>query len=104
MVGERGGDSVENDYTRINATAAFARVAEDFPQSVGAHVPTLVDRLDDEEALVRENACWALGHLRAESAVDALRDRRRDDEPKVSERAAWALDEIRSESRNGPQV
>jgi len=39
-----------------------------------------VELLSDENPLVRENACWALGHLCARDATSALEDRAHDDD------------------------
>ena len=40
-------------------------------------VPALVRALDDEEALVRGHAAWALGQIGSQQAIDALQRRRR---------------------------
>jgi HEAT repeat protein len=51
--------------------------------------------LSDENPLVRENACWALGHLSACEAISALEDRAKNDEnTAVCTQASWALTQI----------
>lgn len=87
--------TAEDTYTRINASGALSRIARAFPDSVEHVAPTFVQLLTDENPLVRENACWALGHLRARNATDMLRDRAQtDDNPDVRTRASWALVQI----------
>lgn len=51
-------------------------------------VPALVGALEDEEALVRGHAAWALGELGGAEAADALRGRR------CREPADWVCQEI----------
>ena len=48
----------EDTYTRINASGALSRVAEDFPASVRGLTGKFVAPLTDNCAAVRENACW----------------------------------------------
>jgi hypothetical protein len=92
--------TVEDTYTRINASGALSRVAEDFPESVEHVTPTFVELLSDENPLVRENACWALGYLCARDATSTLEDRAHgDDNADVRTRASWALAQI----NNGDQ-
>ena len=87
--------TVEDTYTRINASGALSRVAEDFPDSVEHVTPTFVELLSDENPLVRENACWALGYLCARDTISVLEDRARgDDNADVRTRASWALAQI----------
>jgi HEAT repeat protein len=87
--------TVDEDDTRVNASCALARVAEDFPESVEYLTPRFLRLLTDSEAVVRANACRALGHLRAQDAEGALEGRLRDDaDPDVHRRAEWALNRI----------
>ena len=87
--------SIDDPYTRINASGALSRVAEDFPESVEQFTPLFIELLSDEESLVRVNACWALGHLRAREAEPVLEQRAQDDEnADVRTRASWALAQI----------
>ena len=52
---------------------------------------TFIELTDDEESLVRTNACWALGNLEDEGAVDALAELAHEDPNEdVRNRAAWA--------------
>nr|WP_272904888.1 HEAT repeat domain-containing protein [Halobacterium sp. TGN-42-S1] len=51
--------------------------------------------LDHDHRLVRLNACWMLGHVRADPAASRLDDVRiNDDDERVRSRAAWTLTEI----------
>jgi hypothetical protein len=87
--------TVVDDYTRINASCALARVAEDFPESVQHLTPQFLQLLADSEGMVRKNACWALGYLGAPDAEAALEDRLREEsDPDVHARAEWALNQI----------
>lgn len=86
---------VDDAYTRTNASGTLARVAEDFPAAVDHLTPRFIECLSDEDHRVRENACWVLGRLQAESAEAALVDCLEDDsQDAVRNRAAWALSEI----------
>jgi HEAT repeat protein len=86
---------VDEDYTRINASCALARVAEDFPESVQHLTPQFLRLLSDSEANVRKNTCWALGYLGAPDAEGALEDRLREgSDPEGHARAEWALTQI----------
>jgi epoxyqueuosine reductase len=53
-------------------------------------VPALAVALNDEEALVRGHAAWALGRIGTEAARQALQRRTEEEED------AWVLSEIRS--------
>lgn len=83
---------VEDANTRIHATAALSRIAKDFPDAVAHLTPLLKACLADDDAQVRENACWALGYLRADEAKEQLtRTARSDDVEGVRRTAAWAV-------------
>jgi HEAT repeat. len=87
--------TVEDTRTRINATGTLARVADDFPESVAHLTPTFVELLSDDDHLVRSNACWALGYLRASEAQSALEERLQDETNEtVRSSITWALSEI----------
>lgn len=88
---------VDDPNTRAHATAALSRVAEDFPEAVAHLTPRLQTCLADDAAQVRENACWALGYIRADEARAQLAETARSDEDEgVRRRAAWAVDRCRS--------
>lgn len=87
--------TVDDTYTRVNASATLSRIAEDFPSAVSTYRETFETLLTDEEAQVRENACWALGYLRASESRETLHERaRRDENADVRKTASWALDRI----------
>lgn len=95
----------EDEYAVANATSALARVAEWSPAAVTPYTDRFIDLLEHDAAIVRTNACWALGYLRAEAAVDALHARQGDEDVEVRKRATWALAELRavqSARRNSP--
>lgn len=52
------------------------------------------DRLRDTSPFVRENACWALGRLRAKEYRDLLRRHASDPEKRVADAARSALEEL----------
>ena len=57
------------DYNvRAVAAISLARTESDAPKVINA----LLECLDEKDRLVRESACLALGHLKAESAVMKL--------------------------------
>lgn len=87
--------AVKDEYTRINASGALARVAADFPESVHQMTPVFIRLLDDDDPRVRENACWLLGTLRVSDASDSLQERAENDSnPEVQTRAQWALAQL----------
>ncbi|NHN42955.1 HEAT repeat domain-containing protein [Halorubellus sp. JP-L1] len=87
--------SADDDVTRVNASGAIARVAEDDPDAAVGKVPVFIDRLTDENPLVRQNACEVLGHAGASFVTPLLETRAREDEnPEVRSRAARALDQL----------
>lgn len=54
--------------------------------------------LDDDFSWTRSNACWALGYIEAEHAVERLEDLKQyDPEKEVRNAAAFAVHEIRHE-------
>lgn len=77
-----------DQHARYNATSILARVAEPHPAAVEVAIDPLVHALDDEFAYTRSNACWALGYLDAEAALDRLREIERDDPDEEVRRAA----------------
>jgi len=90
--------TVDDRYARINASGVVSRIAEDFPEAVESEVPVLIGLLGDESAIVRTNACWALGHLGTDRATDGLANLATDDpNPGTRKRAAWAQDQIQQE-------
>jgi HEAT repeat protein len=86
--------AADDDYTRVNATAIVARVAEDRPDAVRDAAVDPTNWLEDDHHLVRVNACWTLGHLADDSAVDTLEAAAADDHEDVRGRAQWALGEL----------
>lgn len=89
--------AVDDEHALTNTTATLSRIAEVDPEAVAHLTERFVDLLASEYELVRVNACWALGHLEAEAATEALEERRlTDDSEQVRNRAAWALVEIGS--------
>jgi HEAT repeat protein len=87
--------AVKDQYTRINASGALARVAADFPESVHHMTPVFIKLLADDNPRVRENACWLLGTLRVSDARDSLYERAEDDSnQEVQTRAQWALAQL----------
>lgn len=81
----------EDDYTRVNASAIVARVAEDRPVAVREADVDPIGWLEDDHHLVRVNACWTLGHLGDPDTAEALRTAAGDDHEDVRTRAQWAL-------------
>lgn len=85
----------DDEYTLINTSAGLGRVAEVEPEAVQHLTDRFVELLDHDHELVRENACWALGYLEADSALERLEEIRLDDETeRVRNIAAWAIAEI----------
>ena len=84
---------MDDAFTRINTTAALARLAQTHPDEIEPFTDRFVARLEDDHELVRVNACWALGHLEADTARTELESVAVDDEDAdVRTRAQWALD------------
>lgn len=82
----------EDEKIRYNATSILARLAEVYPDELAPAVEPLVGALDEDFPYTRSNACWALGHLAADSALEALEELERSDpEPEVRTAAGWAL-------------
>jgi HEAT repeat protein len=89
----------DNEKVRYNATSILARVVNEFPEAVEPATPSLIDALDEGFAYSRANACWALGYLEADAAVDALEERRDSDpDEEVRTVADQALQLIRKGS------
>ena len=85
----------DDEYTLINTSAGLGRIAEVEPEAVEHLTDRFVELLDHDHEVVRENACWALGYLEAESALERLEAVRLDDEAeRVRNIAAWAIAEI----------
>ena len=85
----------DDDYALVNTTAALSRVADTNPTAVEHLTKQYISLLDYDHRLVRLNACWMLGHVRADPAASRLDDVRiNDDDERVRNRAAWALTEI----------
>jgi hypothetical protein len=85
----------DDDYALVNTTAALSRVADTNPAAVQHLTDQYIALLDHDHRLVRLNACWMLGHVRADSAASRLDDvRLNDEDERVRNRAAWALTEI----------
>lgn len=89
------GDSDEK--ARYNATSILARIAKAEPDAVEPAIKPLIDALDEDFAYTRSNACWALGYLTAEDALDRLREvEETDPNGEVRHAASVAIDEIES--------
>lgn len=83
----------DDAFARINSTGVLSRVAEARPGAVDPYADRLAGRLDDDRPLVRRNVCWALGHVEAEGAVDALDSvAAADGSDEVRARARWAVE------------
>lgn len=96
---------VDDSYTRINASGTISRVAVDFPESVEPLTPMFIRLLSDEDPRVRENACWALGYLRAHEATEPLQETAQSDgNEDVRTRADWALTQIDKRRRSPAEV
>ena len=78
----------DDEKVRYNATSILARVAKQYPEDVASAVPSLIDALDDEFEYSRANACWALGYLKAESALKAVEEREQSDSSEEVRHAA----------------
>jgi epoxyqueuosine reductase len=61
-------------------------------------VPVLIDRLRDEDAVIRGASAWALGRIGAEQAIGPLREAIDDPDPAVSLAVRHAIDRIKSGS------
>jgi hypothetical protein len=78
----------DDEKVRYNATSILARVAKEYPEDVEPSIPSLLEALDEDFAYSRVNACWALGYLEAEVAVEALEEHRQSDPDKEVRNAA----------------
>jgi HEAT repeat protein len=86
-----------DEKARYNATSILARVAKADPDAVEPAINPLIDALDEDLAYTRSNACWALGYLKANDAVDRLREvEETDSNEEVRHAASVAIDEIES--------
>jgi hypothetical protein len=83
-----------DEERRCAAARCVSKVAEDRPDAVRDAAVDPTSWLEDDHHLVRVNACWTVGHLADESAVDALEAAAVDDHVDVRGRAQWALGEI----------
>jgi HEAT repeat protein len=86
----------EEDQTR-RALAVFA--LGQLGRAARPAVPPLLERLEDEDALMRGIIAQALARTRARSAIPALTERLEDKDQRVRETAARALLELRAESK-----
>ena len=86
----------DDEKARYNATSILARVAKSHPEDVEAAIEPLITALDDDFSWTRSNACWALGYLEAEQALQRLQELRQDDpEKEVRDAAEFAVHEIK---------
>jgi HEAT repeat protein len=81
----------DDEKVRYNATSILARVAKQYPEDVEPAIPSLIDTLDDDFEYSRGNACWALGYLEADVALDALKERQTDSSEEVRSAANQAI-------------
>lgn len=85
----------DDHKARYNATSILARLGKAYPDDLDAAIDPLIDVVDDEFLYTRSNACWALGYIEAEQAVDVLAELSREDpEEEVRNAAAWAVQNI----------
>lgn len=89
----------EDDHMRANTSLVVARTTSNNPDILEDHldVEEVVDLLDDDFDVVRENACWTLNYLgwRADEAVDRLHEiSETDDSERVRQVARQAIDNI----------
>jgi len=86
-----------DERAHCNATSILARVVREHPESVEGTTDPLIDMLDDDFPHSRANACWALGYIEANEALDELRERARADSDKeVQAVAETAVQNIRN--------
>ena len=78
----------DDEKVRYNATSILARVAKQYPEDVEPAIPSLIDALGEDFEYSRANACWALGYLDADAALDALEDRKQGDSSEEVRHAA----------------
>ncbi len=78
----------DDKKVRYNATSILARVAKQYPEDVESAVPSLIDAFDEEFEYSRANACWALGYLEADSALEAIEKREQNDSSEEVRHAA----------------
>jgi hypothetical protein len=89
----------DDEKVRYNATSILARVAKEYPENVEPAVPSLIEALAEDFAYSRANACWALGYLEVDTAVDALKERRETDpDEEVRKVAEQAIQMIKNGS------
>lgn len=88
---------LEDDEERIryNATSVLASLAKHHPEAVAPAIPCFRDLLDVDHTWTRGNACWALGYLRADEALDDLEDvQQTDSDEWVRDAAEYAVGRI----------
>ena len=93
-------DIFESEGTRgqHNATSIMARVAKADPEAVQPALDNLIEALEADDADTRINACQAVNHMNAESALPALEERTANDpEEHVRHAARQAVESISSE-------
>jgi len=74
-----------------------SRIAKADLDDVEPAIEPLIDALDEDFAYTRSNACWALGYLATEDALDILREvEETDPNEEVRHAASVAIDEIES--------
>lgn len=82
---------------RHNATSILARIAKTYPEEVTPAIDPLRTSLNDDFTSARANACWALGYLEAEQALEDLETLATSDpSEEVRDAAEFAVSEIRS--------
>lgn len=69
--------------TPVSRDSAYAATVDVEPA-----IPSLIDALDEDFEYSRANACWALGYLEADAALDALEERRTADSSEEVRHAA----------------
>ncbi len=85
----------DDEKARYNATSILARIAKAHPEDVEAAIDPLIKALDDDFCWTRSNACWALGYLKAERALERLEELKQENpEKEVRDVAEFAVHEI----------
>jgi HEAT repeat protein len=96
---------VDDDHDKVRRGAV--RVLAELGRAdvdVGEAVDTLRGRLDDDDKIVRRDACYALGILRAEAALADIRAREDSYDPEFAAVAASAIERIEDGESDPPMT
>ncbi len=84
-----------DEKVRYNCTSVISRVARHDPGITTPAIEPLIEALDADRAETRENACWALGYMKASSSIVALKDcAENDPNERVQEVASGSIQAI----------